>query len=322
MRTDGKAQTAYCCMNTLVSHTVYGKHAERALRMAQCETRRLESRMSRFIAGSDIHRLNSAAGVEPVKMHRDVFAVLEAGILHARQTDGRFDITVNPLARLWEAGSAQPTVQEIDDARELVGFQKLLLHRKGRKAYLPKAGQCVDLGGIGKGYAADRMLDVFRRCGVRSAFTNFGGNVAVLGSKPDGSPWKIGIRHPLRADRILGILSVADQSVVTSGDDQRAVVTPDGKHRSHIIDPLSGMPANAGLLSVTVVSPSSTLADALATALYAAGMRQGLQILKRYPGTQAVFIDCDASVFLTGGLERCFEAAQGTQTTVFREETI
>ena len=320
MRTDVKASASYACMNTVVSHTAFGRRAGRAVREARRDTLRMEGLLSRFIAGSDIQRLNAAAGGRPVKLHRETVAVLEAGARYARQTDGRFDITISPLTRLWAADRRQPTAGELSGARGLVGIHSLLLDSKHKTACLSKAGQCVDLGGIGKGYAADRVLEVFRRCGVRSALTDFGGNVAALGSRPDGSPWKIGIRHPLQADRVLGVLSVADQSVVTSGDDQRAVTAPDGSRRSHIIDPLTGRPADSGLCSVTVVSPSSTLADALATALYTAGMREGMKMLRRIPGTQAVFIDQDVSVFLTGGLAGCFEAARGTRVTVLEGE--
>lgn len=321
MQTTGKAQVACLGMSTLISYTAYGGRAEKALAAARQETRRLEGLLSRFLPGSDVAKLNRAAGQGSVRLSREAFEALEIGQECARSTDGCFDMTVGPLVRLWNEGGA-PSRQAIDAARELTGFSALRLQRRGRAAGLDRAGQSVDLGGVGKGYAADRIVELFQKHGVTSAFTDFGGNVAALGAKPDGSPWRIGVRHPLREGSLAGVLSVVNRSVVTSGDDQRAVTGPDGARRSHIIDPRTGMPVSSGVLSVTVVAGSSAIADALATALFVSGMREGMRYLARYPGTQAVFIDRDLSVFITGGLAQCFQAAEGFQTTVIQEENV
>ncbi len=316
MAGSNRAQTAFLAMNTVVSHTAYGRRAGQALLAAQRETERLEKLFSRFLPDSDIARLNRSAGGEGVRVAHETLAVLRLGLECALQTEGCFNPAVGPLVRLWHTPLIKPSQPEIETARALSDVQTLQLQARGRKARLARAGQSVDLGGIAKGYAADRMVEIFRRHGVRSAFTDFGGNVAVLGAKPDGSPFTVGIRHPQRENSLIGALSVTDQSVVTSGDDQRAVPGADGGCHSHIIDPRTGLPANSGLLSVTVVSPSSALADALATALFIAGIADGVRFLKRFPGTQAVFIDQDASVSITAGLAPCFQAAQGTRTTV------
>lgn len=302
-------------MNTVVSHTVYGGRAERAAAAAQQEAQRLEGLFSRFIPASDISRLNKAAGGGEVKLSPETCDVLAAGLACSRNTGGCFDITVGPLVRLWKDGEP-PAEWEIAAARELTGIVSLSLDRRRRTASLAKAGQGVDLGGIGKGYAADRILSVFRKYRVTSAFADFGGNIAVLGSKPDGTPWQVGIRHPKRENALIGVLSVADRSVVTSGDDQRAVRGADGEIRSHIIDPRTGMPVQGGLCSVTVVSPSSTTADALATALFTAGIEEGLRFLGNYSGTEALFVDRELSVFLTPGLAGGFRAAEGIKTHI------
>ena len=314
-----KAQKTFLAMNTVVSHTAYGSRAERALLAAQRETRRLEGLFSRFLPDSDIARLNRAAGDESTRIASETFAVLSLGLACAKYTDGCFDMTVGPLVRLWNTPCVQQTQQEINAAKALTGFKTLQLQARGRNARLTYAGQSVDLGGIGKGYAADCITTIFKRYGICSAFTDFGGNVAALGRKPDGSPWNIGIRHPQRDKSLIGVLSVSDQSVVTSGDDQRAVPGADGICHSHIIDPRTGMPAKSGLLSATVVSQSSALADALATALFIAGLEDGMRYLKGYPGTQAVLIDRDASVYITDGLTHCFRPTKGSKTTVLSE---
>ena len=316
MQKAGSARISFLAMDTVVTHTAFGPHAEQAVRAARKETRRLEGLLSLFLPNSDISKLNRAAGRGGVRLHRETVEALEIGCQCAENTGGCFDMTVGPLVRLWNAAPEPPPQEKLDAARSLIGFRGLRLAQRGRTARLAKAGQSVDLGGVGKGYAADRVAKVFRKHGVTSAFTDFGGNVMALGAKPDGSPWTVGVRHPLRGGDLAGVLSVSDRSVVTSGDDQRAVAGADGRRRSHIIDPRTGMPVQSGLISVTVVSESSAVADALATALFTAGMREGVQYLKRYPGAQAVFIDQDAAVFITGGLADCFQAAQGIKTTV------
>ncbi len=181
-----KAQKTYLGMGTLISHTAYGRRAEAAVAAAQRETVRLEKLFSRFLAGSDIDRLNRAAGRGSVALRPDTFAVLSLAREYARLTDGYFDVTVCPLVRLW-SGSAEGAAlsgAEIADALKLVGCRDLRLSRFGRTAKLAKAGQCVDLGGIGKGYAADRVIALLRRFGVRSAHTDFGGNIAPRGARP------------------------------------------------------------------------------------------------------------------------------------------
>ncbi|HPJ02811.1 MAG TPA: FAD:protein FMN transferase [Candidatus Limiplasma sp.] len=299
-------------MNTLFSQTAYGKGASRAIAAGQKEAQRLEKLFSRFIPSSDIAALNESAGDRAVKLKPETYKVLALAQQFARDTEGCFDVTVGPLVRLWSTGMSDAAA--LSTARSLSGYSSLSLAYRGRMASLTQKGQSVDLGGIGKGYAAGRMLAVFRRHRIRSAFVALGGNIAVLGKKPDGSPWRVAIRDPGNAQSIIGTLSVSNASVVTSGDDQRAVSGVDGTLHSHIIDPHTGTPVQGDLLSVTVISASSALADALATALFAARMKEGMRFLKRYPGTQAVFVDRERSVFLTKDLSGSFRAAEGIKT--------
>ena len=319
MKTPDCAYSTFFGMNTVISHTVYGRHADKAAAAAQRETQRLEGLFSRFLPDSDIARLNAGAGGDSVKVSPDTLNALRIGQECARNTGGCFDMTVGPLVRLWHTG-IPPSQDVLNAAREMTGYQTLHISKHGGTVSLQKRGQSVDLGGIGKGYAADRMIEGFRKCRIASAFTDFGGNIAVLGTKPDGSPWKVGIRHPLCQNALIGTLSVVNQSVVTSGNDQRAVDGADGLRRSHIIDPRTGIPADTGLQSVTVVAASSAVADALATALFTAGIRDGMRYLARFPGADAVFVNKDLTVFYTNGLLGGFQAAEGIQAHLLWEE--
>jgi thiamine biosynthesis lipoprotein len=204
--------------------------------------------------------------------------------------------------------SEPPGEADIVKTLPLVGHNALLLDPHKMTAGLERAGQSVDLGGVGKGYAADKVLDVFRSYGISSAFVNLGGNVAAMGAKPDGSQWHIGIRHPREENSLVGVVSVADRSVVTSGDYQRYFIGKDGKRYHHILDPYTGYQAESGLASATVVANGSAAADALSTALFVAGMQKGVGFLDSFPGAEAVFVGQDLSVYATKGLQGSFEA--------------
>jgi thiamine biosynthesis lipoprotein len=192
----------------------------------------------------------------------------------------------------------------------LVGYEDLTLDRDRMTVGLKRTGQSIDLGGIGKGFAADKIVELFRGYGISSAFTNFGGNVAAIGSKPDGSPWHVGIRHPRKEEGLIGAVLVSDKSVVTSGDYQRYFVDNDGIRYHHILDPATGYPADSGLVSVTVISDSSVTADALSTLLFVAGMEKGIECLESFPGTEAIFADRKLNIYVTERAMEYFQAAE------------
>ncbi len=302
------------CMNTAVTQTVYGVDSARAALVAVREIQRLEDLLSRFRPDSDIGRLNTTRRPRPVRMHRDTVHVLAAALAISSLSDGAFDITAAPLVSLWSVTSADariPTEDAIAQARALVDYRGLVVNQENRSAYLSGERQMVDLGGIAKGYAADRALHVLkRRGGISSAMVDLGGNVAVLGNKEDGTPWRVGIQDPDAArGECLGFLSLQDESAVTSGDYER-FFEAGGKRYHHIIDPRTGYPVESGLRSVTVVSDSSMIADGLSTALFALGMENGLNMLQRlhergelgFGPVEALFVTSDRQVHLTQGL--------------------
>ncbi|MHB8126618.1 MAG: FAD:protein FMN transferase [Desulfitobacteriaceae bacterium] len=185
-----------------------------------------------------------------------------------------------------------------------------------KSAGLQRTDQSIDLGGIEKGFAGDKFLVVFRKYGVSSAFTNIGGNVIALGTKLDGSPWRVGIQHPRQENSLIGLVAVADKAVVTSGDYQRYFMGSNGQRYHHILDPSTGYPAESGLVSVTIVADSSMDADALSTAIVVAGMEKGLKFLRRFPGTEAILVDIDLEVHVTAGLKNCFQACKGINVEI------
>lgn len=303
------------CMNTAVTQTVYGVNASRAAVAALREIQRLERMLSRFRPDSDIGRLVRAAGPgrRPLRLHDDTVRVLTTALAISSLSDGAFDITAAPLVSLWSVTSADahiPSEDAITHARALVNYHALAVDQDGHSAYLSGEGQMVDLGGIAKGYAADRALHVLKRHGISSAMVDLGGNIALLGGKQDGTPWRVGIQDPDAArGECMGFLSLRDKSAVTSGDYER-FFEAGGRRYHHIIDPRTGYPVESDLRSVTVVSNSSMIADGLSTALFVLGMENGLNMLRRlqehgdlrFGPVEALFVTSDRQVYLTQGL--------------------
>jgi thiamine biosynthesis lipoprotein len=306
-------------MSTVMTHRVFGKQAGKVFKAIRAETVRLEKLLSRFIPGSEISRVNRSAGVRCERLSDDTYTVLSRAIELSEYCRGLFDVTIGPLVSLWNSGKhtcQSPEESRIRQVLPLVDYTNLLLEPYKKTAGLQKPGQSIDLGGIGKGYAGDKFLEVFRKYGVSSAFTNLGGNVVALGTKPDGSPWRVGIRHPRQEDGLIGLVSVVDKAVVTSGDYQRYFIGSNGKRHHHILDPRTGYPAESGLISVTIVAAGSMAADALSTMLFVAGKNKGIELLKFFPGTEAVLIDMNMMVYITRGLKDSFQAAEGISLDV------
>jgi len=313
------AQTTHSAMGTVMTHRVFGEYAEECLAAVCEEVRHLEGLLSRFLSESEISRINRSAGIESEPVSFSTYQVLAKAVEFSRNCPGRFDVTIAPLVALWHIARetlAQPPESAIQQALPLVDYRALVLDPGQMTAGLRHAGQSIDLGGIGKGYAGDRILEVFKQYGVLSAYSNLGGNVVTFGAKPDGTPWRVGIQHPRRQDSLIGSVSVAGHTVVTSGDYQRCYTDRQGKNRHHILNPATGYPAESGLVSVSIVSQNSLAADALSTTLFVAGMEKGLESLKKFPHTEAIFVDAGLRVYITPGLRYRFRADRGVGVTV------
>lgn len=314
MNTARIARFEFDGMGTVITGEVYGEQAGEALQAVIDETERLEKLLSRFIPNSDISRINSSAGSGIEKVSNEAYEILSRAVEFSKCCKGCFDVTIEPLVTLWS--SVKDKRQPPDESRikrilPLVNYADLVLDTGKRAVGLKKSGQSIDLGGIGKGFAADKILEVFKKYEVSSAYSNFGGNIAATGTKPDGTPWRFGIRHPRQENSLIGAVSVVNKSVVTSGDYQRYFTGGDGKRYHHILDPITGYPSKSELISVTVVADFSTVADALSTILFIAGVDRGIELLKLYPGIDVIFIDTNLQVYTTHGLKDSFQASKG-----------
>ena len=313
MDTLAAAEAAHTGMGTEMVHRAFGGRSAEALEAVMKEAGRLERRLSRFLPESDIRKVNRKAGAGCEKIGPEAFEILRRAAEFSENSRGLFDITVGPLADLWDYkhASAPPPPGRIEKVLPLVDHRALELDPVRQTAGLKYPGQSLDLGGIAKGFAGDRFMEVFGEYGVISAFSNIGGNVSTLGNKPDGAPWVVGIRHP-RRNSLIGAVAVTGKAVVTSGDYERYFLDKNGRRYHHILDPAAGYPAESGLISVTVAADDAMTADALSTALFVAGLEKGAAILEKYPQAGAVLADADLRLYVTKGLRGSFLAPAGT----------
>lgn len=302
-----KAEAELFCMDTVVRLTVHGRNAEAALAACTDELYAMERLFSVTEAGSDAARINQADGA-PVWVSPDTQALLQTAQTVSAETDGAFDVTVYPLVTAWGfLGGAQrvPAQETIRDLLPLVGMERLTLTDGTVTA---EAGTRVDLGGIAKGYASARLAEVAKGYGVSSALFTLGGNVQALGSRPDGSAWRVGVMDPADPSAVVGVLAVRDRAVITAGGYQRYFVE-DGVTYHHILDPHTGYPADSDLLSVTVVAEDGAAADALSTALFVLGEEAAIARYRALGSFEMVLVKRDHSVLYTAGLD--FSAAAG-----------
>ena len=285
-------------MGTVVTITALAGNnddLEGAVKAAFDEMSRIERLMSPHVEGSDLQRLDVADG--DVEVSPETAAVLQRALEISAASDGAFDPTLGGLKDLWDIEGDHPRVpsaQEIAQVLSHAGWQKISLH--GRIVHKDDPLTEVDLGGIAKGYAIDRAIETLKEHGVTLASVNAGGDIRLLGQRPD-RPWRIGIQHPRHQDALIATLEMQDGAVVTSGDYER-YFEADGQRYHHLFDPHSGYPGRL-CQSVTITAPDATTADALATAVFILGPKAGAALLQKFPQTAAIIIAADGTASVT-----------------------
>ncbi len=231
---------------------------------AIAEVLRIEAKYSRYQPQSIVSQINGAAGRHPVELDPETQSLIDFADHMHTQSEELFDITSGVYRQIWDFQKAQcPTPEQIEAIRPLVGWAQV--QREGTQLFLPRQGMQIDFGGLGKEYAADRAALVLRNLGVQHALVNLGGDIASVGSKPDGQAWTAGVRHPRNAQHIMASLNLFGQALATSGDYERYFELA-GQRFCHIIDPFTGWPVQH-FRSVSVVAPSCLLAGAVGTTI-------------------------------------------------------
>lgn len=264
------------------------EQAEKALKAAETALRSVEARMSLFLTASEVSRLNAADAGRFVALSPMTVEVLLLSCHFDERTQGAFDVTHQPVLRLWRQGlkrGCEPTEPQLAAAREQTGWDKIELLADGAKKRI--AGASVDLGGIAKGYGIDRAVKAMALAGAIGGLVNVGGDIRCFGQAGDGSCWTIDVRNPFNRETVFAKVSLAAGAVCTSGNYERYTEIASRRY-SHIIDPRTGRPVDH-VPSVTVVAPVAVTADAWATALSVLGA-DGLDLLPPGAGIEAMIV--------------------------------
>ncbi len=302
-------------MDTIVTQQIYTPGHEDTAREAAQLLRSLEQQLSVHLVDSEADRINQNAGNPPIQVDSNVFSLLVRAKELSKQTGGLFDVTIGPLSVLWGITSNSPRVpapEEIGASRALVDWKKLLLDHENLSVTLAETGMRIDLGGIAKGYASDKVTELYRAAGVASALASIGGNVVVVGARPDGNPFSVGIRDPLGGPNdAVATLSVTDTTLSTTGAYERYFEI-DGTRYHHVLDPRTGYPADTDLMSVTIVSQDGVLADAMSTAIFIGG-RQMAETYLHETDFSVIAIDKNKNILISDSLRPDFSLTQAAQ---------
>lgn len=298
-------------LDTFVSVTLYGESDEILLDKPFEKIKELNNSLNSFDAGSDLALIKENAGVQPVVVSEATYRIIEKGIEYSKMSDGYFDATAGPLIDLWGIHSPEvkesPTPDLIAEAQKKIDYRKIVLNPDDHSVYLTDPGMIINLGSVSKGYIADQVMAVIREEGVKHAIVNLGGNVLVMGGKADNTNFGVGVEDPNDpGNGYIGVVSIKDGSIVTSGDYQRYFTDAAGRKYHHILDPFTGYPSDSGLTQVTVVTKDSVDGDGLTTTLFLLGLDKGLALVEKMPGVEAIFVTKDNRVIASKGLKDIF----------------
>lgn len=255
------------------------------------EISRIENLISEWIPETQISEVNRNAGIKPVKVDAEVFALTEQAIYFSKLTGGAFDISIVAMDKIWKFDDSMnelPSEDAIKNSVKNVGYQNIILDKNNSTIFLKNKGMKIGFGSIGKGYAADKARDLMKSFGIKAGIINASGDISTWGTQPDGNPWAVGINNPFK-EEIEEILYLKDNSVTTSGSYEKYAEIH-GKRYSHIMNPKTGYPST-GLTSVTVVGPNATMANGFSTSLMVLGKKEGLKLIKKFPEYQYLIIE-------------------------------
>ncbi|MBF0566278.1 MAG: FAD:protein FMN transferase [Nitrospirae bacterium] len=309
-------------MDTLVTLTVVAESpraADDAMEAGMAEVDYLDHLLSIFNENSEVTLINRNAGIKPVKVSMDTFNVIKRSIEVAGDSDGAFDPSIGPLSTLWDFIKAvKPSGNVIHKKLHLINYKHIAMDERQMTVMLTKKGMSLDLGGIAKGYVADRVVAVLQSKGINSGIAAMAGDIKTFGSKPHThklhpNGWKVGIRDPRgEPESLKGVLNLQNMAISTAGDYERFFIE-NGVRYHHILDPETGYPARE-FQSVTIVNPEGVLADGLDTAIFVLGKDKGLALIRRM-NLRAYIVFSDGSTYITDNLKEFFEPVRNTKDT-------
>jgi hypothetical protein len=299
-----KYSTGIFAMNTYITIDLYGENSKIAAEKISKKINDLESKWSTTLNTSEIYKINNAKG-KSVKVSNETKDIISYSLDIADKTDGALNPAIYPLVKEWGFTTGNykiPTQDDINNYLKNVDFRNITLQKNDVRI---NENMELDLGAVGKGYTGDVVSEIAKNNGISCGLINLGGNVQAIGSKPDGSKWKLGLQNPF-GDNNIGILKIADCVVVTSGNYEKYFIGEDGKRYCHIINPKSGYPVDNGLVSVTIVGKEGKKCDALSTALFVMGKEKAIEYWKENKDFELILITDDREIYITSDLKDSF----------------
>lgn len=290
---------------SVVSHSK--DKAEQAINTAFLEIKRLEALFDFYSADSEVSRINRNAGISRVKVSPDMLTVLDKSSFVSEKTEGAFDITTGSLLELYDfSQKIKPPKNALEKRLPLVNFRAVHINRKDSTAFLEKKGMLIDLGGIVKGYTADKTVDILKRAGIDSGIVAIAGDIKTFGLKPNGNSWKVGIKDPRAEgqDDIIAALDLKDLAISTSGDYERYFML-DGKRYHHLLSPKTGYPVHT-CQSASIITEEGVLADAFATGVFILGPEKGMKVIEHL-GFDGLIIDKEGHIHVTSNIREKIE---------------
>jgi thiamine biosynthesis lipoprotein len=303
-------------MGTLVSITAVGRtqeEANAAITAGFQEVKRLEQLLSTWISDSELSQVNAAAGRSAVRVSLETMVLVRKSIQVAEMTEGAFNIAIGPAVDAWNISAEPrlPAAEELAALKPLIDLQHVHTDVWERTIYLEKPGMRVDVGGIGKGYAADQAVLVMKKAGAMAGVVALSGDIKTFGRLPDGSKFPVGIRHPRKEGEILAEIELQDEAISTAGDYER-FFEKEGIQYHHILDPHTLQPAR-GCQSVTVIAQEGIWADGLDTGIFVLGPERGMELVEHLDNVEAIIVDNAGRVLVSSGLQHRVRLSDGVE---------
>lgn len=302
--TNKKSETYFESMNTFMKVQAYGEKAEEANAAAQKYIGELEGFISVTKPESDIYKLNHATQF-PVEINDQTLELIKIALNMSEISDGAFNPCLYPVSSTWGFTKKQyriPSEDEINEKLKLTDWKKVRIEDSN---VFMENGMQFDLGGIGKGFAGDEAAKKMRSFGIKSALLDLGGNIQLIGSKPDGKDWTVGIRNPI-GDGAIGTLEVSNVAVITSAGYERYFEGPDGHKYIHIFDGTTGCPVENEMLSTTAIAASGTYCDGLSTTLYVLGVDRSIELWRKQKDFDFILITKDKDIYISKNIAKKF----------------
>ncbi len=280
-------------------------HTESVLNQVVNICNELDDRFSVFKLESDITKINRSAGKRAVKVHPTTIELIQKSLYYSEISSGAFDITIGSAMNMWGFGSdkqQRPTEKQVKAVKKLVNYKSIRINESKGSVLLLEKGQKIDLGGVVKGYACDRIKQYLEYKNIKSGILNFGGSVMTIGEKNSESPWRVGVQNPLKErGESIGVVLLKDEAMVTSGINER-YFEEQGIRYHHLLDTKTLFPVKTGVLSVTVTNGPGLILDIMATTLFVMGVEKGIPLAEQV-GVEALFLLEDGKMYATQGFK-------------------